>query len=226
MAGNQPQRKQLPFDDQRAKLYAPPAQGSTKRPTLTWGFSTRKFVANSATITVKTQVDGDKNFGRIDATIPMPQLYTMFRLIDNVIKTPGEQSRSIRIYTDFLAGKKTDSPVPVSNFIVGKESDGRVYLALVAKNRPNFKFYMTPDDFYRLVVDGQEMSTEEYYAACAEGYMRYIQDIFASVVNSEFVAWEPNGGNGGGNNNGYSGGGNQSNNQSWGNDSGGDEPLW
>ena len=247
MAGQQqaPQRKQLPFDDQRMKLYANPVQGATKRPTLTFGYVTRKFVANMASITVRTQVPNDKNNGVIKAEIPMSSMYSIFETVKEILALPGAQERSRRLYTDFLMGKKTDQPVPYANLIVGKEEDGRVYIALVAKNRPNIKFHVAPDDFIREVTrDGQEMNTVEYYAQYGRGYFGLIADVYAWVVNSEFIGWSPdngggnggNGGNGGGNNwgggnNGGNGGGNNNGggNSGWGggndsNDSGDD--LW
>lgn len=233
MAGQQaPQRKQLPFDDQRYKLYAAPVQGAAKRPTLTFGFVTRNFVANCASITVRTQVPNDKNNGVIKAEMPMPDLYGIMETIKEITSLPGAQERSRRLYTDFLMGKKTDQPVPYANLIVGKEDDGRVYIALVSKNRPSIKFHVAPDDFIREVTrDGQEMNTVEYYAQYARGYFSMIKDVYAWCINSEFIAWNPNSNNnnnnnGGGNNGGNNWNGGNNNNGGGGNNNGGGNSGW
>jgi len=245
--GNAPQRKQLPLDDQRMKLYGTPVQGATKRPVLTFGYVTRKFVANMASITVKTQVPDDKNNGLIKAEIPMALMYSIRETINDMLTLQGAQEKIRGLYTDFLMGKKMDAPVKAVSLIIGKEEDGRVYLALVSRNRPSIKFHIAPDDFFREVMkDGQEMNTAEYYSQYARGFMNMILGVYDNLTQSEFIGWSPNGDggnagggnqNGGGNNN-YSGGGGQSggNNNSngggqsgggWGggNDSGGDD-LW
>lgn len=245
--GGAPQRKQIPLDDQRMKLYGAIVQGATKRPTLTFGYVTRKFVANMASITVKTQVPNDANNGNIKAEIPMALMYSIRETINDMLALPGAQERIRGLYTDFLAGKKMDQPVKYASLIIGKEDDGRIYLALVARNRPSIKFHIAPDDFFREVTkDGAEMNTTEYYAQYARGYMSMIFDVYGNLTQSEFIGWSPdnaNGGqganqNGGGNNNQYSGGNNQNQNGGgggnggWGgndggnNGGGGGDDLW
>lgn len=236
-----PQREQTPLDDQRAKLYGTPAQPSHKRPVMTFGYVGKKYTAGCASITVKTNVPDDKNYGKIEAVIPMAQLYGVFEQIRNLTKLEGAQERSTRLFTDFMMGKKTDTPVAYANLIVGKEEDGRVYIALISRNRPAFKFYMCPDDFFRCITNGEEMNTAEFYAWNAVGYVNMIQGIFDNLVTTKFVPWVPdNGGNGGGNkNNNYSGGNQNSGggnngggnsgggNGGWGgNDGGGSGDLW
>lgn len=220
------QKKQLPFEDRRNKLYGPAVQGGKGRPTLTFGYVTRKFVNNMASITVKTNVPDDKDYGRITAEFPMAQMYTIFEMIEKAAREANYEQQSIRVYTDFAAGKKTDQPFPKANLIIGKEDDGRVYIALVAKNRPNIKFHIGPEEFYKLVVNGQELTTAEYYGMYATGYIKMIRAIYDNVVSTEFIPWYPDNNGGGNNNNG--GGGNNNNNSNnggdWGGDSGGD--LW
>lgn len=232
-----PQRKQLPLDDQRMKLYGAVVSGATKRPVLTFGYVTRKFVANMASITVKTQVPNDANNGNIKAEIPMALMYSIRETAMDLLTLPGAQERIRGLYTDFLAGKKMDQPVKYASLIVGKEDDGRLYLALVSRNRPSIKFHIAPDDFFREVTkDGQEMNTSEYYSQYARGYMNMIFGVYDNLTQSEFIGWTPNDNqqgnnqNGNGNNNQYSGGGNnqsggQQGNWSNNNDAGGDD-LW
>lgn len=237
--GGAPQRKQIPLDDQRMKLYGAIVQGASKRPVLTFGYVTRKFVANMASITVKTQVPNDANNGNIKAEIPMALMYSIRETINDMLALPGAQERIRGLYTDFLAGKKMDQPVKYASLIIGKEDDGRIYLALVARNRPSIKFHIAPDDFFREITkDGQEMNTTEYYAQYARGYMNMVFGVYDNLTQSEFIGWSPdnangNNQNGGNGNNQYSGGGNNSQNNGggngggWGgnNDNGGDD-LW
>lgn len=218
------QREQNPFDDQRAKLYAQPVQGSSKRPTLTFGIVTRKFTANMASITVKTQVPDDKNFGKIEAVIAMKDMYGLLEQVKRVAMNSGPTERTFRIYIDFAMGKKADKPFPGSAIQVGKEEDGRVYLSVTAKNRPAIKFHICPDEFFRQVVDGVEQTTEETYQCNAMGYVQFVSGIYAHLVPTKFVGWYPDGGGQGGNgNSGNGGGGNSGSGNGGGGSWGGDD---
>lgn len=219
---DQPVKRQTYLDDLRAKLFAQPLQGGTKRPILTFGFVTRKYDTNCAEIKIKTNVPNDADNGQIKVVVPMRDLFGYFRSIESMAKQPGKQERSIRVYATFAKGGKVD-PYPAAMIHMGKEDDGRMYIAVTKKNRPNIKFYMCPDEMYRLVVNGEELTTEQMYAENALGYIDMIRGIFQTIMDRDYVAWEnpytngggnngggQRGGNGGGGNNNSGGGNNQS----------------
>lgn len=229
---DQPVKRQTYLDDLRAKLFAKPLQGGTKRPILTFGFVTRKYDTNCAEIKIKTNVPNDADNGQIKVVVPMPDLFGYFRAIQNMATQSGKQERSFRVYATFAKGGKVD-PYPAAMIHLGKEDDGRMYIAVTKKNRPNIKFYMCPDEMYRLVVNGEELTTEQTYAEYALGYIDMIRGIYQTIMDRDFVPWENphnNGGgqrgNGGGNGGGnWNGGGNSNSGGSQSNNSY-DDDVW
>lgn len=217
-------------------LYAPPVQGSSKRPSIR--FNVR---GNVPTVVVKTGVDGDENHGKIDFRTDLATFAAALHYAKNLANNvPGTPTKRVFIYQDdFLAGKKMDKIVPLSKWEIGRAQDGRVYMAVLSTktSRPRIPFYFGPSKYHSIQNgDGSEITPTEMSEAYAIGFLVPAEAVVYNMMVSQFdenaknVANPANfgGGNGGGNrpnggNNNYSGnrGGNGGGYNSGGNGGGG-----
>ncbi|MND91483.1 hypothetical protein D3C87_829300 [compost metagenome] len=230
--GNMPAPILNAFSVMSTWLYAPPVQGSTKRPSIR--FAVR---GNVPTIFTKTGVDGDENHGKIDFRMDLATFSAAMHYIKQLVnKVEGIPQKRIFVYQDdFLAGKKLDKVIPLSKWEIGRSQDGRVYMAVLSTktSRPRIPFYFGPSKYHSIQNgDGSEITPVEMSEAYAMGFMVPAEAIVYNLMvtsfdeNAKNVANPANfgggsgggggnrggnnfgGGNRGGGNGGYSGGGN------------------
>lgn len=204
-------------------MFADPVEGSTKRPNLRFG-----VYGNVPRITVKTNQQGDLNNGKIDFNMDLGTFAVAMgylrKLTENVPDTPNELK--LIYQDDFVAGKKLDRVMTLSTLVIGKATDGRIYIAVLSsqQSRPRIRFFFGPTKYHGIQNgDGSMLSAEAMSVAYANGFARSVEPLIYSLLTGQFdpnaknVANPANfnGGAGGGNGGGGrpQGGGNSYGNQ-------------
>lgn len=240
MAGQQgrfqaPPRPKNALDEFKLRLSCPPVQGATKPGS--WAIS---LVANNPRIDVYTNVPNDKNNGNIRGAMDMPTFYLLIEMMRKAITLDDNQVLKLQNLNHvFFGGERSAEPKLISTTLVGRDKDGVLFLACVAKDRPYLKFNMLPTNYHVMIdVNGEPMNKREASNYFLAGYANMLENMMAAVAVVNYTEPKPKdnngggnnynrGGNGGGggnnynrNNNGGGGGGGQRNND-WGGDGAG-----
>lgn len=211
-------RKKNALDEYKLRLVGPTLtdQGA-KFP----GALAVSIVKNQVHLDVYTNVPNDKNNGNIRAAMDHLSFGAFLELFDTVLKSGPDTAYKIQNKNHtFFEGKRSEEPRLVSTTILGRDKDGVMFIALVAKDRPYLKFDFLGTGYHTLLgADGQPMSKADASGYFARGWRRTINNLTGPVAVAEYVAPEPKnkegggngGGGGGGNRNGggYNGGGNR-----------------
>lgn len=177
-------------------------------------------------IVVRTQDPNDKdnNYGTIVA--PMDPI--IMSVLSDIIRQAADAEpgwrQKITNKSTWHNGQKLQEPTRINDIIVGKDSEGCVYIALHEDNRPNLRFLFGPSSFHYLIKnDGSPLSKAELSVLFAKGYANMVMQAVGTIIGYSSYAgvykehegekntsYRPSG-NSGGN---YSNGGNRGN---WGN---------
>lgn len=229
---NQFQNRNMPkpnaLGEWKLRLSADPVNGGQKRPSMSLSVS-----KNNPRLTVRTNVEGDKDYGKIVAAMDTPTFYSLMRELAKLATESGKTKRAVENHNYiFPGGKRSEKPVLVSTTMVGREEDGRIYIAVIANDRPKIKFYFSSPYFHHLIKeDGSKFSPAEDSASYCLSTIESWKALIPFVLYHEYVEPDFNKRGGGGNNNGgggnnwggNSGGGNYGGNNSGGASAGGDD---
>lgn len=215
MAYEQQQRPPSPltiFDVMSNWLFADPVQGAHKRPNIKI-----KPMGNVPRVIVKTNVEGDRNNGRIDFNTDLATFTAAMFTLKQLAEGTAKQDCYNWDYTDdFVAGKKLDKPMLLSTLQVARDKDtGRLYIAVIAHQRPRIQFFFGPSKFHGCRLrDGSPLPMDELSNAYAIGFLEPACAMLFNLLsgsafdeNAKNVAKPPamQGGGGGGGNS-YGGG--------------------
>lgn len=151
-------------------MFADPVEGSQKRPSLRFG-----VYGNEPRITVKTNVQGDLNNGKIDFNCDMATFAAAMAFGQALANGTATATERKFIYqNDFVAGKKLDRIIPITTLVLGRAQDGRMYIALLSAqaSRPKIRFFFGPTKYHSIANgDGSPVSPEEMSNAYAAGFL-------------------------------------------------------
>lgn len=210
-----PPRKKNALDHDKLKLKAPTPDVPGKYANLLWGFH-----ANNPRITVFTG-DPDDNtpangYGKIVASLDTPTFFVFIELLKKTVNSETEcKEKIINKNYIFPGGKRSETPVVISDLWVGKDKEGCVFISVTADKRPKIKFIIGPTEFHSWVHgDGTPATKGEVSTLYATGYVNILSAVYANLIVSEYVEKEvkPNNGNNGGNNRYQNNNGNNQNN--------------
>lgn len=167
-------------------LYADPVMGSTKRPDLRID-----VFGNVPRITVRTKVEGDKNNGKIEFKTDLPTFATAMHMLKRIADgTATEDLYNFDYRDDFVAGKKLDQQIIISTLQVGRDKDGRLYIAVLApmsQNRPRIQFFFGPSKFHDIRTrDGQQLSARAMSEAYAVGFLEPATRLVEHMLVTKF----------------------------------------
>lgn len=214
MSDNRKPIKLTVFDVMSNWIFASPVQGGTKRPNLRI-----KILGNVPRITVKTNVDGDKQFGKIDFQTDLPTFAAaMYKLKEMAEGRDTSDGYNFDYEDDFLAGKKLDNKIIISTLQIGRDANsGKLYIAVLSgdKSRPRIQFFFGPSKYHNIRRrDGSAITEKEMSEAYAIGFLKPACDLVYQYLIENFDEDAKNvpkmqgapGGYGGGNNNNRGGG--------------------
>lgn len=149
--------KIISFD--KYTLYAPSAAG-VRKAKLVWGVRD-----GNPRIAVFTNDPADTTLnGVISAPMDPVTFYTYIELLKKAAAATSE----IKYKLDCFTTRRDEEGKPGDKFLlsevyVGKDSDGMVWVSVVAENRPKLKFVFSVSDWHKIYkADGTELSKGEY----------------------------------------------------------------
>lgn len=204
-----PQRKKNALDNRKLNLTAKNEQG--KMASLIWG-----LYSNNPRITVYTNIEGDKDNGRVSANMDTPTFYSFLVLLRMAIKfrpTENEPEKKWKVENmrpNFKpGGGRPDGYVTESELWVGKDREGCVWMCVTAYNRPRVKFVFGSSEYHNIFHGtGEQFSKAESSVLAAEGYADLLAPMLANLQVTEWIEPQPKGDRQGGGGGGYRGGNN------------------
>ena len=163
------------FDDYKLRLTAPKPDGQRRAATLRV-----TVLRNNPRIEVYTEVEGAPNSGRITAPMDPQTFFALIDLIKERIEGPADESRAVIN----KVGAPTDKKI-VSKTIVGKDVQGRMYIALQASGQTTVRFIFLPSDWHVLLhKDGTPYTEAELSIVYANAWC----ELFTQLVPMAMVA--------------------------------------
>jgi hypothetical protein len=220
-----PNRKRSIFGDAKLGLTAP-STTEGKKATLNF-----EFGYNNPSITVWTRDTDDSqnpnnNGGRITANLDIPTFYSMLVLIRRMAASNAVDEKIVDNANHTWTGEgesrvRSETATKQTEVRVGRDEEGRVYIVVIAKDRPKIRFYFGPSEYHhwRNGLDGSAVSKAAMSQLYAEAYVEMLGKILAPVATVNYVPREKpegerkpfvprqGGNNGGGYNRGGGGGG-------------------
>jgi len=204
-------RTKTALDHQKLRMYGEKIDGAKQAPSFLFYLTED----GNPRIDVYTGVEGDKDNGLIRAAMDIRTARALLELSEEVVNHAGP-CRYYISNKNYLwpGGKRSDTPVEISKTVIGKAEDGRIYISLVAKDRPKAIFYMQSPFFHNLTdAEGQPVPKDFESKLFTRGYFNHVGELLANVATAIYKEPAPrgqHGGQGGGNN--YS---NNNNNNSY-----------
>jgi len=196
---NYKKRVKTALDQSDFRLYGQRIGESKDAPNLLWYITE----AGKPRIDVYTGVDGDVDNGRIRAAMDFRTAGAVLELIDKVASSdsPCRYYITNRNYI-FPGGVRSEKPVETCKTVVGRAEDGRVYISLIAKDRPKAVFYFTSPYFHDFTdSEGNTMGVAMESSLYARNYAKTIQQLLTSVLTKTYKEPPPRDNNKGGNRN-------------------------
>lgn len=195
-----------PIDDLKLRMYADPVNGGKRKPSLSVS-----MYENNPRLVVKTNMDNDKDYGKITAAMDMPIFFSFLDVLESVINGPNDsQQRIVNKKRKFING---ESKILDDTYtIVGKDKDGVVWISVLAydKERPRIKFEFGSNEYHGILNrDGSPYDKGKWTQHAARGWMEIMRRVLSQVFvkNYEYVDYyakksdrkQASGGNNGGN---------------------------
>ena len=170
-------RKTIYFN--RLTLYAQPNEAG-KRPRLVIGL----FDGNPRlVIRTADPKDEQNNYGQIVAAMDAHTADVMCQLIVKSISAANGYREKIINKSTWKNGEKQDQPVESSCVIIGKDSEGCIYISIHEENRPNIRFFFGPTEWHSLVKsDGSAYSKAELSGLYARAWANNCSAVMATVI--------------------------------------------
>lgn len=206
MAGNftPPPPKKNALSEYKVQLVGPTANGARFPASISIS-----VVNNQPRLTVRTNVDGAKDYGRIMAKLDTPTFFAIIEAIDMARASQTEWKMAIKNMNHKWSkqnGRSSEMSLESTTW-VGKDKDGVVFIAITAQDAPNLKFVFSPTTYHNCVhADGSAWTEAEVSMLYSGSFIRWAQGLTLQILHDEYVEPKPKGekGNsGGGNNSGY-----------------------
>ncbi len=164
----------------KIKMYGK-AQGETKPSILSWGCWN-----GNPRITVSTNIESDKvnRSGMINAAFNPETFYALLDLLEEVANSPNELTYRVDCKTtsELPEGGRSE-PFVASFVMLGKDSEGKVWISVLAENRPKIKFIFTISNFHTIHEKGKGPISEELASKLqAKATVRLLRNAYYKLV--------------------------------------------
>lgn len=180
--------------DNKLRLVAPPHEKAVikydrpQQPTLSL-----RFKDNQPRFIVYTNVDGDKDNGRIEAAMDCYTLSLVFETVIEMADRPDAEPVFIEC-KNFIypGGKRSDAPVVVAKIVVAWDRNtGYLSLSVVSydKSRPVIIFPIVPTEYHN-VCDraGNVVDTKTTSRLFAKGWAKWMSAIATQISVKEHMS--------------------------------------
>jgi hypothetical protein len=136
-------------------------------------------------ITVYTNSPSDTiNYGIISAPMNPETFFITLSLLEKITTGPKDTKKKIACLT---SNRNSDGSmgerVIQSEVIIGKDSEGIVWMSVIAENRPKIKFSFRIYDYHKIYNgDGNQMSEEESSVLQAQAVITALKNIYSTLT--------------------------------------------
>jgi hypothetical protein len=212
------QREKTILDDPKLKLTADKLPDGDGRPTMSW-----YAAGNNPRIDVYTNVPSDKDNGKIRAEIDIVIAMEILEVIEEYA-TSGEVGCKATWENsgkgwDRANNRPTKDIFVKSKIVVGKDKEGRLYIACLAADpdRPKIRFYFGVNMFRKMFIGEEKATDAQVSCISARAWVKAVRALMPIVLAGQYVHRTPN------NNGGQQGGNNRQGGGGYGNRQGGNE---
>lgn len=173
---------------------------------------------NQPRFTVYTNVEGDKQNGKIEGNMDSFTFYAVMQAIRDVVADPDSPGYAIENKGHFFSKEngRSEKPGVKSRTVIGRNERGEIFIGVIANNRPKAQFFFRPSEYHTFInKDGTPTSPAKVSEVYAKSYARLMEQAVMQVLASEYISYdqikarkEANRGGGGGGG-GYNRGGGQ-----------------
>lgn len=206
-------RKPNALAEYKLRLIGKPVGGAGRAPTLSM-----VVVKNQPHIVVRTNVENDKNYGKIEAKLDTLTFFALIEEIERIAAGPnGTRTAISNMGHPFTNGQRSKEAKLDTRITVGKTGEGVVWIAVTSweQGRPVIQFSFTPSQYHNWAnADGTPLTEAEVSTRYAKAFTHSMSQLVPFILYSEHV--EPEQRNQGGGGGGQGGGGNWNNNNSGG----------
>lgn len=164
----------------RLTMYGQPAADGGQAPRIYWAL----FDGNPR-IEVRTNVESDQNnnYGKITAPMDLFTAGVVADILKRASKADNGFREKVIIRSTWHNGERFDSPKEINSVIIGKDSEGMVYISVHEENRPNIRFFFAPSKWHSLVKqDGEAYAKAELSCIYARCYADVIMNVISTIV--------------------------------------------
>lgn len=169
------------IDFERLQMWTPTPGAAGKRAKLAFGIRD-----GNPRVTVFTNDPNDKiNNGIIYAAMNPETFYSFLELFEATIRSKEEIKYKISCFgTRWENDKPTKDKILISDLCFGRDSDGIIWICLVAENRPKIKFEFTISDYHH-IYDGAGNQFDKSKASHleAKAKLAVLRDIYAYAIS-------------------------------------------
>ena len=161
---------------------APNAEG--KRSKLVWGIRN-----GYPRITVFTNDPNDKGPGIVNSVISAPvdmaTMHIFLTLLEQIATGPNDIKNKVDCFTlKWVDGQRTDERILLSEIWIGKDSEGMVWISLIAPARPKIKFTYRVSDWHGIYkTDGVQMTEAEGSTLAALAACFLLKQAYSTVFS-------------------------------------------
>lgn len=136
-------------------------------------------------IVVRTNdpADSEINFGKIEAAMDLATFEDLAAtIIFGTTQEPGWKQKLIN-KSLYKNKQRFDKPEPVNSTLIGKDSDGRMWISIVEDNRPAPRFFFGNSKFHQVIrADGTPLPDNEASCHMARATMNALKGVMQSLA--------------------------------------------
>lgn len=188
-------RKPNALSEYKLRLTAKPVAPGSRAPNF--GIV---VVKNQPHLVVRTNVENDKNYGKIEAKLDTPTYFALIEALSQIIDGPNGARKVIsNMGHPFANGQRSKEPKLDTKVLVGKSAEGVVWIAVTSweQSRPVIQFSFAPTQYHQWAHgDGTPLTEAEASVLYAKSYIRNMSALVPLILFDEYVEPEPRGGQG------------------------------
>lgn len=150
---------------------------------------------NLPRVTVYTNDDNDKqnNYGMITAGLDPTVYSTLTQKLSEIVSAPNGTKFKVENYTsskDNETGKWKQEHV--NDILIGKDDAGVVWISVIARDRPKFKFEFGNFRYHKFYnTDGQELSKAEISQIATKATVKLLDSLYATYLTTSYEHFNP-----------------------------------